>query len=100
MFVLHGEPGEPDSIYLEVADPKVGARTHKALGLAKTKNARFVLASTGIAGHPQKELCYLFGPRRVRTERSGLPRQMMLDAKIVRIFKHARMRVSDGCAAP
>ena len=62
-FVLHwASPASPiDYLELPIQTLKVGALgTHNALGLAKAKNARFVLASTSeVYGdpleHPQKE---------------------------------------------
>src|SRR6202008_3566963 len=62
-FVLHWASPPSPIDYLERPSPtlKVGALgTHKALGLAKEKGARFVLASTSeVYGdpleHPQKE---------------------------------------------
>ena len=62
-YILHfASPASPID-YLEFPSPtlKVGALgTHKALGLAKSKNARFLLASTSeVYGdplvHPQTE---------------------------------------------
>ena len=61
--VLHwASPASPiDYLELPIPTLKVGALgTHKALGLAKEKNARFVIASTSeVYGdpleHPQKE---------------------------------------------
>ncbi len=62
-LVLHwASPASPiDYLELPIPTLKVGALgTHKALGLAKAKNARFVIASTSeVYGdpleHPQKE---------------------------------------------
>ena len=121
-FVLHwASPASPID-YLEVPIPtlKVGALgTHKALGLAKAKNATFVLASTSeIYGdpleHPQKESYWgnvnPIGPRGVYDEAKRFAEAMTtayhryhgLDAKIVRIFNTygPRMRVRDGRAVP
>ena len=61
--MLHwASPASPiDYLELPIPTLKVGALgTHKALGLAKAKNARFVIASTSeVYGdpleHPQKE---------------------------------------------
>jgi dTDP-glucose 4,6-dehydratase len=108
--------------YLEWPIPtlKVGALgTHKALGLAKAKNARFVLASTSeVYGdpleHPQKESYWgnvnPVGPRGVYDEAKRFAEAMSmayhryhgLDVKIVRIFNTygPRMRVNDGRAVP
>ncbi len=86
--VLHwASPASPiDYLELPIPTLKVGALgTHKALGLAKAKNARFVLASTSeVYGdpleHPQKET--LLGQREpdrparaCTTRRSGSPRR-------------------------
>jgi dTDP-glucose 4,6-dehydratase len=108
--------------YLEWPIPtlKVGALgTHKALGLAKAKGARFVIASTSeVYGdpleHPQKETYWgnvnPVGPRGVYDEAKRFAEAMTmayhryhgLDAKIVRIFNTygPRMRVKDGRAVP
>ena len=108
--------------YLEWPIPtlKVGALgTHNALGLAKAKGARFILASTSeVYGdplvHPQKETYWgnvnPVGPRGVYDEAKRFAeaitmayhRYHKLDAKIVRIFNTygPRMRVHDGRAVP
>lgn len=108
--------------YLEWPIPtlKVGALgTHKALGLAKAKGAKFVIASTSeVYGdpleHPQKETYWgnvnPVGPRGVYDEAKRFAEAMTmayhryhgLDAKIVRIFNTygPRMRVNDGRAVP
>ena len=108
--------------YLEWPIPtlKVGALgTHNALGLAKAKGARFILASTSeVYGdplvHPQKESYWgnvnPVGPRGVYDEAKRFAeaitmayhRYHRLDAKIVRIFNTygPRMRVLDGRAVP
>ncbi|HVQ41676.1 MAG TPA: UDP-glucuronic acid decarboxylase family protein [Vicinamibacterales bacterium] len=108
--------------YLEWPIPtlKVGALgTHNALGLAKAKGARFMLASTSeVYGdpleHPQKETYWgnvnPIGPRGVYDEAKRFAeaitmayhRYHSLDAKIVRIFNTygPRMRVRDGRAVP
>jgi dTDP-glucose 4,6-dehydratase len=121
-FVLHwASPASPRD-YLEWPIPtlKVGALgTHKALGLAKAKGARFVLASTSeVYGdpleHPQKETYWghvnPVGPRGVYDEAKRFAEAMTmayhryhgLDTKIVRIFNTygPRMRVNDGRAVP
>jgi dTDP-glucose 4,6-dehydratase len=121
-LVLHwASPASPID-YLEWPIPtlKVGALgTHKALGLAKAKGARFVLASTSeVYGdpleHPQKETYWgnvnPVGPRGVYDEAKRFAEAMTaayhryhrLDAKIVRIFNTygPRMRVNDGRAVP
>jgi dTDP-glucose 4,6-dehydratase len=121
-FVLHwASPASPiDYLELPIPTLKVGALgTHKALGLAKTKGARFVLASTSeVYGdpleHPQKETYWgnvnPIGPRGVYDEAKRFAEAMTvayhrfhgLDAKIVRIFNTygPRMRVNDGRAVP
>ncbi len=108
--------------YLEWPIPtlKVGALgTHNALGLAKAKKAKFVLASTSeVYGdpleHPQKESYWgnvnPIGPRGVYDEAkrfaeaiaTAYHRYHGLDAKIVRIFNTygPRMRINDGRAVP
>jgi dTDP-glucose 4,6-dehydratase len=121
-FVLHwASPASPiDYLELPIPTLKVGALgTHKALGLAKAKGARFVLASTSeVYGdpleHPQKETYWgnvnPIGPRGVYDEAKRFAEAMTvayhryhkLDAKIVRIFNTygPRMRVKDGRAVP
>src|SRR5207237_9098281 len=121
-FVLHwASPASPiDYLELPIPTLKVGALgTHKALGLAKAKNARFVLASTSeVYGdpleHPQKETYWgnvnPGGPRSVYDEAkrfgeaitTAYHRYHGLDTKIVRIFNTygPRMRLRDGRAVP
>ena len=121
-YVLHwASPASPiDYLELPIPTLKVGALgTHKALGLAKAKGARFVLASTSeVYGdpleHPQKESYWgnvnPIGPRGVYDEAKRFAEAMTvayhryhgLDAKIVRIFNTygPRMRVNDGRAVP
>ncbi|MCY4662387.1 MAG: SDR family oxidoreductase [Acidobacteria bacterium] len=121
-LVLHwASPASPID-YLEHPIPtlKVGALgTHNALGLAKAKRARFVLASTSeVYGdpleHPQRETYWgnvnPIGPRGVYDEAKRFAEAMTiayhrfhgLDTKIVRIFNTygPRMRVRDGRAVP
>jgi len=120
--VLHwASPASPiDYLELPIPTLKVGALgTHKALGLAKAKGARFVLASTSeVYGdpleHPQKETYWgnvnPVGPRGVYDEAKRFAEAMTmayhrfhgLDTKIVRIFNTygPRMRLSDGRAVP
>jgi dTDP-glucose 4,6-dehydratase len=120
--VLHwASPASPiDYLELPIPTLKVGALgTHKALGLAKEKKARFVLASTSeVYGdpleHPQKETYWgnvnPIGPRGVYDEAKRFAEAMTtayhrfhgLDAKIVRIFNTygPRMRLHDGRAVP
>jgi dTDP-glucose 4,6-dehydratase len=99
---------------------KVGSLgTHKALGLAKAKGARFLLASTSeVYGdpliHPQPESYWgnvnPVGPRGVYDEAKRFAEAMTMayhrfhgvDTKIVRIFNTfgPRMRLQDGRAIP
>ena len=121
-LVLHwASPASPiDYLELPIPTLKVGALgTHKALGLAKAKGARFVIASTSeVYGdpleHPQKETYWgnvnPIGPRGVYDEAKRFAEAMTvayhryhgLDAKIVRIFNTygPRMRIRDGRAVP
>jgi dTDP-glucose 4,6-dehydratase len=121
-FVLHwASPASPiDYLELPIPTLKVGALgTHKALGLAKAKNARFVLASTSeVYGdpleHPQKETYWgnvnPVGPRGVYDEAKRFAEAMTMayhryhavNTKIVRIFNTygPRMRLQDGRAVP
>ncbi|MGE5358993.1 MAG: UDP-glucuronic acid decarboxylase family protein [Bacteroidales bacterium] len=121
-FVLHwASPASPiDYLELPIQTLKVGALgTHKALGLAKEKKARFLIASTSeVYGdpleHPQRETYWgnvnPVGPRGVYDEAKRFAEAMTMayhryhgvDAKIVRIFNTygPRMRVHDGRAVP
>jgi dTDP-glucose 4,6-dehydratase len=121
-LVLHwASPASPiDYLELPIPTLKVGALgTHNALGLAKAKNARFVLASTSeVYGdpleHPQKETYWgnvnPVGPRGVYDEAKRFAEAITmayhryhgLDTKIVRIFNTygPRMRLNDGRAVP
>jgi dTDP-glucose 4,6-dehydratase len=120
--VLHwASPASPiDYLELPIPTLKVGALgTHKALGLAKAKGAKFVIASTSeVYGdpleHPQKETYWgnvnPVGPRGVYDEAKRFAEAMTmayhryhgLDTKIVRIFNTygPRMRLHDGRAVP
>jgi dTDP-glucose 4,6-dehydratase len=120
--VLHwASPASPiDYLELPIPTLKVGALgTHKALGVAKAKGARFVLASTSeVYGdpleHPQKETYWgnvnPIGPRGVYDEAKRFAEAMTVayhryhdvDTKIVRIFNTygPRMRLNDGRAVP
>ena len=121
-LVMHwASPASPID-YLDHPIPtlKVGALgTHNALGLAKAKRARFVLASTSeVYGdpleHPQRESYWgnvnPIGPRGVYDEAkrfaeaitTAYQRYHGLDTRIVRIFNTygPRMRVKDGRAVP
>lgn len=120
--VLHfASPASPID-YLEWPIPtlKVGALgTHKALGLAKAKNARFLLASTSeVYGdpqiHPQTEDYWgnvnPIGPRGVYDEAKRFAEAMTMayhryhgvDTRIARIFNTfgPRMRLNDGRVVP
>jgi dTDP-glucose 4,6-dehydratase len=121
-YVLHfASPASPvDYQHLPIPTLKVGALgTHKALGLAKDKGARFLLASTSeVYGdplvHPQREDYWgnvnPVGPRGVYDEAKRFAEAMTmayhryhgLDTRIVRIFNtHGeRMRLKDGRAIP
>src|SRR5574341_512201 len=121
-YVLHfASPASPvDYRLLPIPTLKVGALgTHKALGLAKAKRARFLLASTSeVYGdplvHPQREDYWgnvnPVGPRGVYDEAKRFAEAMTmayhryhgLDTRIVRIFNTygPRMRVEDGRAIP
>jgi dTDP-glucose 4,6-dehydratase len=120
--VLHwASPASPiDYLVLPIQTLKVGSLgTHNALGLAKAKGARFVLASTSeVYGdpleHPQRETYWgnvnPIGPRGVYDEAKRFAEAITLayhrthrvDTKIVRIFNTygPRMRLRDGRAVP
>jgi dTDP-glucose 4,6-dehydratase len=120
--VLHwASPASPiDYLELPIQTLKVGSLgTHNALGLAKAKKARFVIASTSeVYGdpleHPQKETYWgnvnPIGPRGVYDEAKRFAEAITLayhrthgvDTKIVRIFNTygPRMRLRDGRAVP
>ena len=120
--VLHfASPASPvDYQQLPIPTLKVGALgSHKALGLAKGKRARFLLASTSeVYGdplvHPQREDYWgnvnPVGPRGVYDEAKRFAEAMTmayhryhgLDTRIVRIFNTygPRMRMNDGRAIP
>ena len=117
-FVLHwASPASPiDYLELPIQTLKVGALgTHKALGLAKAKGARFIIASTSeVYGdpleHPQKETYWgnvnPVGPRGVYDEAKRFAEAITMayhrahgvDTRIVRIFNTygPRMRPRDG----
>lgn len=121
-YILHfASPASPiDYLKLPIQTLKVGSLgTHKALGLAKEKNARFLLASTSEvygdpAIHPQPESYWgnvnPIGPRGVYDEAKRFAeaitmaynRYHNLDTRIVRIFNTfgPRMRLDDGRALP
>jgi dTDP-glucose 4,6-dehydratase len=116
--VLHfASPASPiDYLELPIQTLKVGSLgTHKALGLAKAKGARFLLASTSeVYGdpqvHPQPETYWghvnPVGPRGVYDEAKRFAEAMTMayhryhkvDTRIVRIFNTygPRMRAQDG----
>ena len=120
--ILHfASPASPiDYLELPIQTLKVGALgTHKALGLAREKKARFLLASSSeVYGdplfHPQRESYWgnvnCIGPRGVYDEAKrfgealtmAYHRSHGLNAKIVRIFNTygPRMRANDGRVVP
>ncbi len=120
--ILHfASPASPiDYLRVPIQTLKVGSLgTHKALGLAKAKNARFLLASTSeVYGdpleHPQSETYWgnvnPIGSRGVYDEAKRFAEAMTMayhryhgvDTRIVRIFNTygTRMRVNDGRAIP
>jgi dTDP-glucose 4,6-dehydratase len=121
-YVFHlASPASPiDYLRLPLQTLKVGSYgTHNALGLAKFKRARFLLASTSEvygdpAIHPQPESYWgnvnPIGPRGVYDEAKryaealtmAYHRQQGVDTSIVRIFNTygTRMRPHDGRAIP
>jgi dTDP-glucose 4,6-dehydratase len=121
-FVYHlASPASPiDYLRLPLHTLKVGSYgTHNALGLAKFKRSRFLLASTSeVYGdpliHPQPESYWgnvnPIGPRGVYDEAKryaealtmAYHRQQGVDTCIVRIFNTygPRMRLHDGRAIP
>jgi len=120
--VVHfASPASPqDYLDYPIQTLKVGSLgTHKALGLAKSKGAKFLLASTSeVYGdpliHPQPESYWgnvnPVGPRGVYDEAKRFAEAMTMayhrfhgvDTKIVRIFNTfgPRMRINDGRAIP
>ncbi|MGM0545100.1 MAG: UDP-glucuronic acid decarboxylase family protein [Bacteroidota bacterium] len=121
-LILHfASPASPvDYLEMPIQTLKVGSLgTHKALGLAKEKGARFLLASTSeVYGdpltHPQKESYWgnvnPIGHRGVYDEAKRFAEAMTMayhrfhgiDTHIVRIFNTygSRMRLHDGRALP
>lgn len=121
-LILHfASPASPiDYLEMPIQTLKVGSLgTHKALGLAKAKNARFLLASTSeVYGdpltHPQKENYWgnvnPIGHRGVYDEAKRFAEAMTMayhryhgiETRIVRIFNTygSRMRLHDGRALP
>lgn len=121
-YILHfASPASPiDYLKLPIQTLKVGSLgTHKSLGLAKAKNARFLLASTSeVYGdplqHPQNEDYWgnvnPVGFRGVYDEAKRFAEALTMaynryhgvDTRIVRIFNTfgPRMRINDGRAIP
>jgi dTDP-glucose 4,6-dehydratase len=121
-YVWHfASPASPvDYLELPIQTLKVGSLgTHKALGLAKAKGARFLLASTSeIYGdpleHPQTESYWgnvnTIGPRGCYDEAKrfaealtvAYQREHGMETRIVRIFNTygPRMRMKDGRVVP
>lgn len=121
-LILHfASPASPiDYLKMPIQTLKVGSLgTHKALGLAKAKDARFVLASTSeVYGdpltHPQKENYWgnvnPIGDRGVYDEAKRFAEALAMayhryhgvQTRIVRIFNTygSRMRLHDGRALP
>jgi dTDP-glucose 4,6-dehydratase len=120
--VLHfaSPASPPDYLKLPIQTLKVGALgTHNALGLAKTKGSRFLLASTSECYgdpeiSPQPETYWgrvnTIGPRGVYDEAKRFAEAITMayhryhgvDTRIVRIFNTygPRMRLNDGRALP
>jgi dTDP-glucose 4,6-dehydratase len=120
--VMHfASPASPiDYLELPIQTLKVGSLgTHKALGLARAKGARFLIASTSeVYGdpqvHPQPETYWgnvnPVGPRGVYDEAKRFAEAMTMayhrahgvETRIVRIFNTygPRMRLNDGRALP
>jgi dTDP-glucose 4,6-dehydratase len=121
-WIFHfASPASPiDYLRVPIQTLKVGSLgTHNALGLAKAKGARFLLASTSeVYGdpleHPQRESYWgnvnPVGPRGVYDEAKRFAEAMTMAyhrvhgvaTRIVRIFNTygPRMRVEDGRAIP
>jgi len=120
--VLHfASPASPfDYLEYPIQTLEVGSLgTHNALGVAKEKKARFMIASTSeVYGdpleHPQKETYWgnvnPIGPRGVYDEAKRFAEAITMayhrthgvDTRIVRIFNTygPRMRINDGRAIP
>jgi len=121
-FVLHfASPASPeDYLKFPIQTLKVGSLgTHNALGLAKEKKAKFMLASTSeVYGdplvHPQPETywgnvnplgvrgCYDESKRFAEAITMAYQRVHKIDTRIVRIFNTygPRMRMHDGRVVP
>jgi len=120
VFHLASLPSPVDYLNLPIQTLKVGALgTHKTLGLALEKGARFLLASTSeVYGdplvHPQPEAYWgnvnPIGPRGVYDESKRFAEALTMayqryhgvDTRIVRIFNTygPRMRMDDGRVVP
>jgi len=121
-YILHfASPASPiDYLKIPIQTLKVGAMgTHNCLGLAKSKNARILVASTSeVYGdplvHPQTEEYWgnvnPVGPRGVYDEAKRYMESITMayhtfhnvDTRIIRIFNTygPRMRLNDGRALP
>ncbi|HEX4373568.1 MAG TPA: UDP-glucuronic acid decarboxylase family protein [Puia sp.] len=121
-YILHfASPASPiDYLKIPIQTLKVGAMgTHNCLGLAKSKNARILVASTSeVYGdplvHPQSEEYWgnvnPVGPRGVYDEAKRYMESITmayhsfhkLETRIIRIFNTygPRMRLNDGRALP
>lgn len=121
-YILHfASPASPiDYLKIPIQTLKVGSLgTHNLLGLAKSKNARILIASTSeVYGdplvHPQTEDYYgnvnAIGPRGVYDEAKRFQEAITmayhrfhgLETRIVRIFNTygPRMRLNDGRVIP
>ena len=121
-YILHfASPASPnDYLQFPIQTLKVNSLgTHNALGLAKKKNARFILASTSeVYGdplvHPQRESywgnvnpigvrgCYDEAKRFAEALTMAYRRVHKMDTKIVRVFNSygPRMRINDGRVIP
>jgi len=121
-YVFHfASPASPiDYLQLPIQTLKVGSLgTHNALGLAKAKGAKFLLASTSECygdplEHPQSETYWgnvnPIGPRGVYDEAKRFAEAMTMayhryhkvDTRIVRIFNTygPRMRLREGRVVP
>jgi len=121
-YVMHFASAASPVDYLKFPIPtlKVGSLgTHNALGLAKAKKAKFMLASTSeVYGdsliHPQTEnywgnvnpvgvrSCYDESKRFAESLTMAYHREHKIDTRIVRIFNTygPRMRIQDGRVVP
>jgi len=121
-FILHfASPASPvDYLKFPIPTLKAGSLgTHNALGLAKEKKAKFMLASTSeVYGdplvHPQKETywgnvnpigvrgCYDESKRFAEAITMAYRRMHKVDTRIIRIFNTygPRMRINDGRVVP